>query len=237
MPFYAETKRPVAQGEFGRAFYLQAWQQMFHRPGLETNWLGPMSQYVLLEFGTHVLDLACVFFDAFPDSLHSVTPRSRLEFDSDLLAHVTLRFPNDRLAVFSFNRITRASGKFWEMPLDCEEASIRMSLGGVPRFNLEWSCEARRPILRAGLLKGGEARVENEGRIQVLCRSAKSQFASATAVHLRIFLNEMQARSASSRRRNARGPFFRRSLPDTTVRVPEPWSSSGTGTVTGPNES
>jgi len=193
MPYYSGTKLRLDKGEFGRAFYLQAWQQMFHPPQRESNWRGRMSQYVLFEFGTHVLDLACYFYEALPDSISVVTPHPRAGFDSDVLVHVTLRFPGERLAVFSFNRISHAPEKYLEMRLDCEEASVRMSLGGVARVGLDWSSAARRPILRAGFLKGGEARVEKNGRSRSICRSATPQFASATAEHLRLFLSEMLA--------------------------------------------
>ena len=195
MPFYAETKRRLSQGEFGRPFYLQAWQQMFHPPQTEINWRAQMSEYVLFEFGTHALDLACFFFDALPSAISVETPRARAEFTADVLVHVTLRFPGERLAVFSFNRISHAPEKYLEMRLDCDAASVRMSLGGVARIGLDWSSVAGRPTLRAGLVKGGEARVEKDGLSRTICRAAKSQFAPATADHLRLFLSDIQAPS------------------------------------------
>src|SRR5207253_1240455 len=36
MSFYSETKRRLQAGEFGRVFYIQCWQQMFHPPSTET---------------------------------------------------------------------------------------------------------------------------------------------------------------------------------------------------------
>lgn len=192
MTYYAETKRRLDGGEFGRAFYLQAWQQMFHPPQMESNWRNQLSQYVLFEFATHALDLACFFFDALPETINVVIPRSRPEFNADVLVHVTLRFPQERLAVFSFNRISHAPEKYLEMRLDCEQASVRISLGGVARLGLDWSKTAGRPILKAGLVKGGQARVEKNGLSRAFCSSPKPEFASATAAHLRAFLKEME---------------------------------------------
>ncbi len=192
MSFYRETKRRLDAGEFGRLFYIQAWQNMFHPPARETNWRNQLKQYVLYEFGTHALDLASFFFDALPESLHADIPRARAEFDADVLVHASLRFPEERLAVFSFNRVTHAPEKYLEMRLDCELASVRISLGGVARIAVEWSRAARRPVLKAGLLKGGQARAEANGRSRAFSSSRTGEFATATAEHLRYFVAEMR---------------------------------------------
>ena len=192
MSFYRETKRRLEKGEFGRLYYIQCWQQMFHPPEKETNWRNQLKQYVLYEFGTHALDLACFFFDTLPASLHADMPRCRPEYDADVLVHASLTFPEGRLATFSFNRVSHAPEKYLEMRLDCENASLRLSLGGVARVSVEWSRNAGRPVVKAGLLKGGQARAEVEGRSQVYSSSKKGEFASATAEHLKFFLEEMR---------------------------------------------
>jgi predicted dehydrogenase len=192
MSFYAETKRRLNEGEFGRLFYIQAWQQMFHPPAKETNWRNQLKQYVLFEFGTHALDLASFFFDALPVSVSAHTPAVRPEFDADVLVQATLRFPEERLASFSFNRVTHAPEKYLEMRLDCEDASIRVSLGGVARAKIEWVRNARRPVATFGFVRGGQARAERRGVSKTLTSSAEMEFASATAAHLRYFLAEMQ---------------------------------------------
>ena len=192
MSFYRDTKMRLDNGDFGRLFYIQTWQNMFHPPARETNWRNQLKQYVLYEFGTHALDLASFFFGALPVSLNVDIPQARPEFDSDVLVHASLRFPNERLAVFSFNRITHAPERYLEMRLDCELASIRISLGGVARISVEWSRAAKRPVMKAGLLKGGQARVEANGRSKAFSSSRTGEFASATADHLRYCLSEMQ---------------------------------------------
>lgn len=193
MTFFEETKRRLDLGEFGRAFYLQTWQQMLHPPSYENNWRSSMTNYLLFEFATHALDLACFLFGSFPESIHAAIPRVSAECNSDALVHLTLRFPGERLAVFSFNRLSHAPRRYLEMRLDCEKASVRMSLGGQARVGVEWSSDARRPLIRAGLFKGGEARVERNGRSRSISRSLKPEFASATARHLQLFLTGMQA--------------------------------------------
>ena len=37
MTFYRQTRERLLRGEFGRVFYIQCWQQMFHPPAKETN--------------------------------------------------------------------------------------------------------------------------------------------------------------------------------------------------------
>ena len=192
MSFYRETKHRLRKGEFGRLYCIQCWQQMFHPPEKESNWRNQLKQYVLYEFGTHALDLACFFFDSLPTSVHAHIPRCRPEYDADILVHASLTFPEERLATFSFNRVSHAPEKYLEMRLDCENASLRLSLGGVARFSVEWSRNAGRPVVKAGLLKGGQARAEVEGRSRVYSSSKKGEFASATAEHLKFFLDEMR---------------------------------------------
>ena len=51
---------------------------------------------------------------------------------------------------------------------------------------------AGRPIIKFGLLKGGQARAEVDGVSRTYHSSRHSEFASATAEHLRHFLDEME---------------------------------------------
>jgi predicted dehydrogenase len=192
MSFYRETFDRLQKGEFGRLFYIQAWQQMFHPPAKESNWRSQLTNYVLYEFGTHALDLASYFMDALPDSVNAHTPRCRPEFDADVVVQMTLRFPGERLAAFSFNRISHAPEKYLEMRLDCEKASLRISLGGVARMGVEWSRNARRPVFKFGMVRGGQARAEVSGAPKTYISSSRGEFASATAEHLKYFLSEMR---------------------------------------------
>lgn len=191
MSYYAETKRRLDAGEFGRPYYIQCWQQMFHPPAKETNWRSALKQYVLFEFGTHALDLACFFFDALPETVNVFTPRARPEYDADVLVNATLRFPGERLGTFSFNRVTHAPEKYLEMRIDCEHASLRISLGGVARFSIDWAKNSRRFTLKHGFVRGGQARSEVNGVSSTYLNSGAPEFASATAEHLRVFVREM----------------------------------------------
>ncbi len=192
MTFYADTKRRLLAGEFGRVFYIQCWQQMFHPPEKETNWRSQLTQYLLYEFGTHALDLVSFFFDALPVSVNANMPRARPEYDADVLVQMSMRFPEERLATFSFNRVSHAPKKYLEMRLDCEKASLRISLGGVAKVSVEWVGNAGRFATNWGLLKGGQARAEVDGRPTTYCSSRRGEFATATARHLERFIEEMR---------------------------------------------
>jgi predicted dehydrogenase len=187
MKMYAETQAHLARGDFGRAFFLQCWQQMYHPPSMESNWRAQLEQSTLFEFGTHALDLVCFFFDALPLSVSAHMPRVQPGTQADVLVQMTMRFPAERLATLAFNRVSRAPERYLEMRLDCEQASVRMSLGGVARASLDWSRSLGRPTVRFGLVRGGEARAESGGRSRVIAVEPRQAFASATAERLRQF--------------------------------------------------
>jgi predicted dehydrogenase len=192
MTYYADAKRRLAAGEFGPAYSIEFWQHMFHPPSTETNWRSHLNRYVIYEFGTHPLDLACFFFDDLPISVQAHVPNCRPDLAADVVVRMTVRFPGERIATFSFNRISHAPEKYLESRIDCREASVRISLGGVARLKIEWSREARRPVTKFGFVKGGQSIAERSGRPKTLLSSPKPEFASATAEHLRAFLSEIR---------------------------------------------
>jgi predicted dehydrogenase len=191
MSFYADAKRRILADEFGPAYAVEFWQHMFHPPSTESNWRSRMDRYVIYEFGTHPLDLACFFFDDLPVCVQAHAPK-RPEFSADVVVHMTARFPGERIATFWFNRISHAPEKYLETRIECRDASLRISLGGVARFKLEWSRRARRPVTRFGLVRGGQSEVERNGRPAPLRSSSRPEFDSATAENLRAFLSDVR---------------------------------------------
>ncbi len=184
MRTYAVPRERIARGEWGRAYFVQCWQQVYHPPAHDQGWRGELKQSTLYEFGTHVLDLICFLFDALPCAVTAHTPRARAEFDADVLVQMTLRFPDERIATLAFNRVSQAPERYLEMRVDCERASLRLSLGGVARASLDWSKASGRPIARVSFVRGGEARVEAGGHSHVIAREPRQAYASATATHL-----------------------------------------------------
>ena len=192
MPIYRRTRERLANGEFGDLFLVQCWQQMFHPPSKETNWRAGLVRSTFFEFGTHALDLLCYFFDAMPSSVMAHMPHPRADIAADVVVAATLTFPGERVASMVFNRISHAPTRYLEMRLDCRDASVRISLGGVARAALDWSSERHRPLLRASFVRGGEARVEKAGRSTTIVRETQPAFASATASNLRRFIDAIE---------------------------------------------
>lgn len=208
MATYRDTQRRLAAGEFGRLFFLQCWQQMFHPPVFEKiPWRAALKDSTLYEFGGHALDLISFFFDALPVAVSAAIPRARAEYDSDVLVQVTLHFPEDRLATLALNRVSHAPERYLEMRLDCEQESLRLSLGGVARASLDMTRYRgrTRPNLRVSFVRGGEARAETGGKSRVIAREPEMAFAKATADHLR----EMQQWMAAPQVDNARARHAR----------------------------
>ena len=189
MEIYRRTRERLAAGDFGRLYGIQVWQQMFHPADLDgPDWRRAMRRATLYEFGGHALDLLAYLFDGPPESISALTPAVRKEFHSDVLVQATLKYPGDRLATLWFNRVSHAPMRYLEMRLHCENASVRISLGGVARLALDW---AGRPRLRVSLVKGGEAREERGGRSRVFARMSGPGFLPATITHLEDFLGRI----------------------------------------------
>lgn len=198
MRIYAETHRRVARGEFGRAFFLQGWQQMHHPPTQDANWRAQLKQSLLFEFGTHALDLICFLFDALPLSVVAHMPRVLAGTEADVLVQLAMRFPGERLATLALNRVSHAPERYLEMRLDCERASLRISLGGVARASLDWSKVLGHPVGRFSFTRGGEARAEAGGHSRLLAVEPRAAYASATAIRLRECIAAIQRGECSN---------------------------------------
>jgi len=191
MKIYKTARARLISGEFGRLFFLQCWQQRFSPPVLErSSWRGQLKQYTLYDFGSHPLDLMCYFFDALPTAVSANTPHVYAGYDSDVLVQMTLRFPDECLATLALNHVSHAPERFLKMRLDCEQASLHLSLGGGAGASLEIKRQMERMRLtpRFSFGFGGEARVEAQGGSRVLAREPRAAGVKATVAHLRSFL-------------------------------------------------
>jgi predicted dehydrogenase len=193
MPIYRRTQERIASGEFGAPFLVSGWQQMFHPPSFEKNWRADLVKSTLFEFGTHALDLICFYFDALPESIAVQITHPRAEIAADVVVLCQLKFPGERAASLVLNRVSHAPERYFEMRIDCREASLRVSLGGVARFGWNWSKPLGRPITRFSFVKGGESRIERGGRSEVLVADKEMAFAKATTAKFADFLARVQS--------------------------------------------
>ena len=110
---------------------------MNHPPAAENvEWRRNLQTSTLYEFGGHAIDLLYLMFEALPETIVANMPRVR-DYRSDVLVQAALRFPGERLATLWLNRVTHAPKRYLEMRIDCEEASLRITLGGLARVSVE----------------------------------------------------------------------------------------------------
>jgi predicted dehydrogenase len=189
MPIYQAVKQLLEGGTPGRLYHIQAWQHMYQLPSTEGGWKAALQpRRVLYEFGTHALDLICQFFGEYPEAVSARIPRALPTVDADVFVSMRLDFPLERVATIVLNRISHAPQKYLEMRLDCEDACVHASLGGVAHLELGWNSARRRPGLKFGLATGGEAYWQRGGRVRTLSRQSYRAFHGAAAAHFSRFV-------------------------------------------------
>lgn len=193
MPIFRQLQEQIDGGAVGRVFQIDAWQQMYLLPHEEGGWKAALQpRRVLFEFGTHAIDLMCRFFDATPQAVTARIAQVRADIDADVCINVRLDFPEGRIANFTFNRMSYAPMRYFEMRLNGEKAALRASLGGLARLDLGWNSQRGRPRVRFSLTKGGEARLEKNGEAKLLANQADSAYGDAAAAHFGRFATAVQ---------------------------------------------
>jgi predicted dehydrogenase len=188
MPIYRRLQTALDQGEAGRLYHIDAWQHMYLLPNEEGGWKADlMPRRVLLEFGTHAIDLISRFFGSYPEAVSARIARARHDIDADVCINVRLDFPGDRVANIVFNRMSYSPMRYFEMRLNCEKAALRASLGGLARLDLGWNSQTHRPRLRWSLTRGGEARLERGGDSKLIAKQQDAAYGSAAALHMASF--------------------------------------------------
>lgn len=193
MPIFRKVKQLLDGGHPGRLYHIGVWEHMYQLPRDEGGWKAALQpRRVLYEFATHALDLICQFFGAYPVAVSARIPKIREDVDADVFVAMRLDFPEDRVATIVINRASHAPKKYLEMRLDCEKASLRMSLGGVACLEVGWNSALKRPRVQLSLTTGGEARWQSDGRSRQLVRQPRGVFHQAAAAHFSQFLRALR---------------------------------------------
>lgn len=193
MPIYSRLQKILDGGEAGRLYQIDAWQHMYLLPNEEGGWKADlMPRRVLLEFGTHAIDLICRFFGSYPEAVSARIAKVRHDIDADVCINIRLDFPGERIANITFNRMSHSPTRYFEMRLNCEKVALRASLGGVARLDVGWNSQSRRPKARLSLTRGGEARLEHGGGSRLLVRQPDAAFGKASARHIAGFVQAIQ---------------------------------------------
>ena len=193
MPIYRRLQSALDQNEVGRLYQIDAWQDMYLLPNEEGGWKADlMPRRVLLEFGTHAIDLICRFFGEYPEAVSARVASARKDIDADVCINVRLDFPGDRVANIVFNRMSYSPMRYFEMRLNCEKAALRVSLGGFANLELGWNSERRRPKLQWSFTRGGEARLERDGESKLLVKQQDAAYGAAASQHIASFARSIQ---------------------------------------------
>jgi len=195
MPIFKEALNRLKAGSVGGLYSVEAWQHMHLPPWSEQGWKKDlMPRRVLLEFGGHVIDLICRFFDAFPSAVSAQIAQLDLQDRTDACVVMRLDFPGGRFGNLIFNRLSQAPVKYLEMLLNGEREALRISYGGLARFSLEWNAGNVWPRPRLSFTRGGELRLETHGeRSRHLVSQLRTAIAGATRAHLQQFIRAITA--------------------------------------------
>jgi predicted dehydrogenase len=184
MSIHSAAKRAMNADEFGRLQFVSMHQTFVVTKETEHGWRGEEVQRTFKEFGTHVLDLACYFFDEYPKALRARMPRPAGRATPDLLNIIELEFSGDRFALIVLDRLNKGRHRYLDIRLDGERAAIETSIGGRLRASAGIHAKSRSPFLDFDFALGGRARFYRGERHTTLATAPLDLFASATALLL-----------------------------------------------------
>jgi len=174
MPIFRAVREAIGSGDVGRLAFCQVWQLMELSPWDEpTPWRAAMARRTLLEGGVHLVDLLIQTFGDVPQAIYARRSAGfHDDMDADPVQILTLEFDGGRLGLITIDRICKAGTRYLELRADCEQASLRASLGGraYARFGLK---RAESTGVRFDYGLGGLAWSEIGTKRRVLARGSK----------------------------------------------------------------
>ena len=209
-------------GEFGRLVFAQVWQLMDTAPWQDkTQWRTTMADRTLLEGGVHLVDLLIELFGELPAAVYARHSAGfHTQQDADPVHLVTLEFSGGRLAQITIDRLCRAGTSYLELRADCEQASLRASLGGRATVQLGKK-RARAAGVHVELGLGGLAWAETGLRRRTLARASRDAGVDATAALTRRIVAALQ--------RGVEPPSSGREARDCLVVIEAAYESAATG--------
>ena len=190
MKIHAAAKACFGEPDFGGLLFLHASQTFRPTTATETGWRGEMSRRLGFEFGVHVFELIRFFFEDEPVSVTARMPNP-VRQKGDVLNIVALEFRDGRAAAILLDRLCKGPERYLDLRLDGEFATINTSIGGELALKAGLHTRGRRPFFTIDFVRGGKAVWQNGNRSRILAREGLNPFASATAVHLRNFVNAL----------------------------------------------
>jgi predicted dehydrogenase len=172
------AREVLGSAEFGELVFLEARQTFYIDEQTEAGWRGQETRRTCQEFGIHVLDLCRFFFGAEPETIFACMPRPG--GGPDYLNLIQLRFPGDRAAQITLDRLCRGRHDYLDLRLDGTEGAVETHLGGGVELRGGLRGGSRRPFMDLDIAAGGRARLYRGNRFRTLARDPLDLFASAT---------------------------------------------------------
>jgi len=189
MNIHMAAKKLIGVPEFGQLLFLSAWQTFRPTANTEAGWRGQLERRVCFEFGIHVFELLRFFFGDTPVKVMAHMPNPLGSMKSDVINIISVEFSDGRAAVIVLDRLSKGPERYLDMRLDGEFASIHTSIGGRVGLRAGLHTREKRPFIGLDFVQGGKAVLQNGNRETVIAKDGINPFASATAVHLRNFID------------------------------------------------
>jgi predicted dehydrogenase len=126
------------------------------------------------------VDLMLMLFGALPEAVYARHSSGLHEEQADAIHLVTLEFPGGLLGQITINRLCQAGTRYVEVRADCEQASLRASLGGRAQVQIGKK-RAERTGIRLELGSGGLAWEERGLARRTLARNPRQAGMHGTA--------------------------------------------------------
>jgi predicted dehydrogenase len=179
-PVFRAVRERIGAADVGELVFCQIWQLMDLAPWDEpVAWRRDMPNRTLFEGGVHLVDLLITTFGELPEAVYARHSSGLEDRDADAIHLVTLEFPGGRLAQITIDRLCRAGTRYVELRADCEEASLRASLGGRAALQIG-KRRAERAGIRLDLASGGLAWEERGLKRRTLARNPRQAGMHAT---------------------------------------------------------
>jgi predicted dehydrogenase len=205
-PIFKALGEQIGKPGVGRLVFTQIWQLMNLAPWDEpVAWRAAMPNRTLFEGGVHLVDLLLTLYAELPEAVYA-RHSSGLdpERDADAIHLLTLDFPGGRLAQITIDRLCPAGTRYVEVRADCEQASLRASLGGRALLRIG-AKRAERTGLKLELGLGGLAWMEQGPKQTTLAKAPRDAGVYGTAKLLEQIVAALEAgREPPSSGREAR---------------------------------
>jgi predicted dehydrogenase len=181
MPTFRALRDQIGTADVGRLVFCQIWQLMDLAPWDEpVAWRAAMDNRTLFEGGVHLVDLLVSFFGEKPHAVYARHSSGLEEGRSaDAIHLVTLEFSQNRLAQITIDRLCKSGTRYIEIRADCEQASLRASMGGRALVQIGMK-RAQRAGVRLEFGTGGLAWIERGFRRKTIARAPRDATVVAT---------------------------------------------------------